>query len=244
MSYTVVGAGETARAAFEEFTVTTGEMSAYLAEVLAHRRSAPRDDLLTRLLRAEVDGERLNEREILGFFQLLLLAGSETTTNLINNAILCFLDHPEQLARLSAEPGWLPSAIEEVLRYRAPLQWMYRVPTRAVELDGQTVPAGELVLAMIGSANRDPLQFPDADRFNITREPNPHLAFGHGTHFCLGASLARLESRVALTQLLGSLKGLALASDKPWEPRPGLHVHGPARLPIRFERGTPGTTLA
>ena len=219
-------------------------MSVYLAELLEHRRSALRDDLLTRLLRAEVDGERLNEREILGFFQLLLLAGSETTTNLINNAILCFLDHPEQLARLSAEPGRLLSAIEEVLRYRAPLQWMYRVPTRAVELDGQTVPAGELVLAMIGSANRDPLQFPDADRFDIARDPNPHLAFGHGVHFCLGASLARLESRVALTELLGRLKGLALASDEPWEPRPGLHVHGPARLPIRFERGTPGATLA
>ncbi len=241
MSYSVVGAGETARAAAAEFTVVTGEMSVYLAELLEHRRSAPGDDLLTRLLHAELDGERLNHHEILAFFQLLLLAGSETTTNLINNAILCFLDHPDQLARLGAEPGLLPSAIEEVLRYRAPLQWMYRVPTRAVDFDGQTIPAGKLMLAMIGSANRDPLQFQDADRFDITRDPNPHLAFGHGIHFCLGASLARLESRVALTELLWRLKGLALASDEPWEPRPGLHVHGPTRLPIRFERGTKNT---
>lgn len=237
MSYTVVGAGEAARAAVAEFAVATGEMSDYLAELLELRRSAPREDLLTRLLHARVDGEQLNEREILGFFQLLLLAGSETTTNLINNAILCLLDHPELFARLGAEPERLPSAIEEVLRYRAPLQWMYRVSTREIELGGQNIPAGKLVLAMIGSANRDPLVFPDPDRFDITRDPNPHLSFGYGVHFCLGASLARLESRVALGELLGRLKGLVLASDEPWEPRPGLHVHGPARLPICFERG-------
>lgn len=237
MSYTVVGAGEAARAAVAEFAVATGEMSDYLAELLELRRSAPREDLLTRLLHARVDGEQLNEREILGFFQLLLLAGSETTTNLINNAILCLLDHPELFARLGAEPERLPSAIEEVLRYRAPLQWMYRVSTREIELGGQNIPAGKLVLAMIGSANRDPLVFPDPDRFDITRDPNPHLSFGFGVHFCLGASLARLESRVALADLLGRLKGLALANDEPWEPRPGLHVHGPARLPICFERG-------
>lgn len=237
MSYTVVGAGEAARAAVAEFAVATGEMSDYLAELLELRRSAPREDLLTRLLHARVDGEQLNEREILGFFQLLLLAGSETTTNLINNAILCLLDHPELFARLGAEPERLPSAIEEVLRYRAPLQWMYRVSTREIELGGQNIPAGKLVLAMIGSANRDPLVFPDPDRFDISRDPNPHLSFGFGVHFCLGASLARLESRVALGELLGRLKGLVLASDEPWEPRPGLHVHGPARLPICFERG-------
>lgn len=207
--------------------------------MLDERRKAPKDDLLTRLVQAEVDGERLSHEEILGFFQLLLLAGSETTTNLINNAMLCFVEYPEQLARLLGRIDLLPSAIEEVLRYRSPLQWMYRATTRDVELHGHAIPAGKLVLAMIGSANRDPRQFPDAGRFDIARDPNPHIAFGHGIHFCLGAPLARLESRIALTDLLDRLRGFKLASDEPWEPRKGLHVHGPTRLPIRFEPGRP-----
>jgi cytochrome P450 len=238
MSYTIPGdAGETAAAAVEAFAATTVEMDAYLVALLDERRAAPRDDLLTRLAQAEVDGERLTRAEILGFFQLLLLAGQETTTNLINNAVLCLLGHPDQLARLRADPGLLPSAVEEVLRFRSPLQWMYRVTTREVDLHGRAVPAGKLVLAMIGSANRDPRAFPDAARFDVTRDPNPHLAFGHGIHFCLGAPLARLEARIALADLLSRLDGLALASDEPWEPRRGLHVHGPTRLPVRFRPG-------
>jgi cytochrome P450 len=104
-----------------------------------------------------------------------------------------------------------------------------------VEIHGQVIPAGKAVIAVIGSANRDPRQFPDADRFDITRAPNSHLAFGHGIHFCLGAPLARLEARVALADFLGRVKGFALAEEKPWEPRKALHVHGPARLPLRVE---------
>src|SRR5206468_2898948 len=122
------------------------------------------------------------------------------------------------------------------LRYRSPLQWMFRVTRRDIEMHGQVIPAGKLVLAMLGSANRDPQQFHDADRFDIRRDPNPHLAFGHGIHFCLGAPLSRLEARIALADLLGRTTTIALASDEPWEPRRALHVHGPARLPIRFER--------
>jgi cytochrome P450 len=234
MSYTITGGRETA-GAMSDFIAVTAEMSAYLTDLLDKRRGAPKDDLLTRLVEAEVDGERLTHEEILGFFQLLLLAGSETTTNLINSAMLCFIEHPDQFARLESRIDLLPSAIEEVLRYRSPLQWMYRATTREVELHGRAIPAGKLVLAMIGSANRDPQQFPDAARFDIARDPNPHIAFGHGIHFCLGASLARLESRIALAALLERLKGFRLASDEPWEPRKGLHVHGPTRLPIRFE---------
>jgi cytochrome P450 len=128
----------------------------------------------------------------------------------------------------------LPSAIEEVLRFRSPLQWMYRVTTREVELQGQTIPAGALVLAMLGAANRNPRQFPDADRFDITRAPNPHLAFGAGNHFCLGAPLARLEARIGLTELFSRTADIELATQEPWEPRDGLHVHGPKRLAIRF----------
>ncbi len=234
MSYTIGGPAEMARAATEGFAAVTGEMAGYLQRLLGERRSQPRDDLLTRLAAAEVDGERLTPAEILGFFQLLLLAGSETTTNLISNAVLCLAEHPAQRARLRADPGLLPSAIEEVLRYRAPLQWMYRVTRREVDLRGTTVPAGAMVLAVIGSANRDPAAFPDPGRFDITRDPNHHLAFGHGAHFCLGAPLARLEARVALADLLARLDGLEPATAAPWEPRPGLHVHGPARLPVRF----------
>jgi cytochrome P450 len=234
LSATVSG-GEEAVQAVKAFAAVKAEMNAYLTALLEQRRAEPKDDLLTRLVEAEVDGARLTEKEILGFFQLLLLAGNETTANLINNALLCFIENPDQLAHLRAAPELLPSAIEEVLRYRCPIQSMFRVTRRAVAMHGQVIPAGKLVLPMIGSANRDPQQFPDAGRFDIMRAPNPHLAFGHGPHFCLGAPLARLEARIALTDLLKRVKGFALASHEPWEPRKAFHVHGPSRLPIRFE---------
>jgi cytochrome P450 len=235
MSYTVPRSAA-ANSAVQDFTAATAEMSEYLSAILTERRSVPKDDLLTRLAQAELEGQRLTQPEILAFFQLLLLAGSETTTNLINNAILCFIEHPDQLDRLRASPELLPSAIEEVLRYRAPLQWMFRVTTREVEMHGQVIPAGKVVLAMIGSANRDPRAFPDANRFDIAREPNPQIAFGHGIHFCLGAALARVEARIALTEFLSRVSGFKLATDIPWEPRQGLHVHGPQSLPIAVTR--------
>lgn len=236
LSYTISDRGtEESRAAVEKFFAVTTEMNVYLTDLLQQRKTTPQDDLLTRLVEAEVDGERLTQEQILGFFQLLLLAGSETTTNLINNAILCLIENPDQLVRLRETPHLLPSAIEEVLRYRSPLQWMYRVARRDVEIHGKTIPAGSLVLAMIGSANRDPQQFQKADRFDIAREPNPHIAFGLGLHFCLGAPLARLEARIALTGFLERVKSFRLASAEPWEPRKGSHVLGPTRLPICFE---------
>jgi cytochrome P450 len=238
MSYTIPGdAGEAARAAVAAFRAVTAEMDAYLTDLLGQRRAAPRDDLLTRLVEAEVGGARLTQEEILGFFQLLLVGGQETTTNLLNNAVLCLVENPDQLSRLRAAPNLLPAAIEEVLRYRSPLQWMFRVAQRDVPMHGQVIPAGKLVLPMIGSANRDPRQFRDAGRFDVARDPNPHLAFGHGVHFCLGASLSRLEAKVALADLLERVQGFELASAEPWEPRQALHVHGPTRLPIRFAPG-------
>lgn len=233
MSYTVPG-GEEASGAMNDFIAATGEMNDYLGRLIDGRRSQPKDDLLTRMVQAEVDGERLSQKDILGFFQLLLLAGSETTTNLINNAIICFIEHPDQLARLRRSPELLPSAIEEVLRYRSPLQWMLRVAKHDLELHGQAIPKGKAVLPMMGSANRDPKVFSDANRFDIARDPNPHIAFGHGIHFCLGAVLARVEGRIALSDLLTRFDDIQLASSEPWEPRRGLHVHGPSRLPIRF----------
>ena len=211
-------------------------MNDYLAAMIERLRSSPKEGLLTNLVAAEIDGERLTQAEILGFFQLLVVGGQETTTNLINNAVLCLIEHPGELARLRAAPDLLPSAIEEVLRFRSPLQWMMRTPKREIEVHGQPIPPGKLVLAMIGSANRDPRQFDASERFDITRDPNPHLAFGHGSHFCLGAPLARLEARIALADLLLGNGLLELAGDEPWEPRKALHVHGPARLPVRFSR--------
>ncbi|PTL77598.1 cytochrome P450 [Vitiosangium sp. GDMCC 1.1324] len=234
LSYSISG-GEAAARAVREHAVVKEEMRAFLSGLIEQRRAAPRDDLLTRLVEAEVDGERLTQEEILGFFQLLLSAATETTTNLINNAILCFIENPEQLARLRAQPDLLPSAIEEVLRYRSPGQVMFRETKRDVSMHGQVIPARNFILAMIGSANRDPRQFRDAERFDIARDPNPHIAFGHGIHFCLGAALSRLEARIALSDLLERVKGLELASSEPWAPRKALHVLGPARLPIRFE---------
>src|SRR5262249_28717334 len=152
----------------------------------------PRDDLLTRLAEAGLSGP-----ETLRFIQLLLAAGTETTTNLIDNAVLCLLEHPDAHARLAAEPDRIPTALEEGLRFRSPGQAMLRATVRDVELGGARIPAGQLVVAVVGSANRDPVRFPDADRFDPARDPNPHIAFGHGIHFCIGASLSRLEGRIA-----------------------------------------------
>jgi cytochrome P450 len=239
MSYTIGRRDDEAAAAANDFKVVSAEMDDYLAGGLGIRRSAAsapataNDNLLSRLFEADVDGQRLSTQEILGFFQLLLLAGSETTTNLINNSILCFIEHPGELDRLRAAPHLLPAAIEEVLRYRSPLQWVYRLTRRDVELHGQVIPAGRLVLTMIGAANRDPRHFADPQRFDIARDPNPHLAFGHGMHFCLGAPLGRLEARVALAEFLARVDAFELAGDEPWEPRKGLFVLGPTRLPIR-----------
>lgn len=241
LSHTVRGMSpgqESAQAAGGDFYAVTAEMRDYLPHLIEQRRTDPKDDLLSRLLAAEVDGERLSPDDLLRFFQLLIVGGQETTTNLINNAILCLFDNRDELARLRGQPELLPSAIEEVLRYRSPFQLVFRGTRREVEMHGQVIPAGQLLFLMLGSANRDPKQFQDPDRFDIMREPNSHLAFGHGIHFCLGAPLSRLEARIALTDILQRLPNLEPASDEPWQPRPALHVHGPARLPVRFGQAT------
>lgn len=226
----------------QEYRAVTEEMRAWLPDFIAHKRAARADDLLARLADAEVDGDRLTPAELLGFVQLLLVGGQETTANLIDNAVLCFMEHPDQLQRLREAPDLLPSAIEEVLRYRSPLHWMPRATRREAELHGTVIPAGKIVLPMIGSANRDPKHFPEAGRFDITRSPNPHIAFGHGIHACLGAPLARMEARIALTDFLARVRDFEPASAEPWPPRTAFGVHGPSRLPIRFTPG--GARLA
>lgn len=236
LSYTLRGVTseeESARTT-QEFRTVTAEMSNYLAEMSKARTSGQHNDLLGRLLAAEVDGEKLSHEEILGFFQLLLVAGQETTANLINNAIICFLEYPESLEKIRRDRASLPKAIEEVLRYRSPVQWLMRTPKAPVVLAGSTINPGELVLVVLGSANRDPKKFADADKFDISRDPNPHIAFGHGIHACLGAALARMEARIALNDLLTRMETFEFASEVPWPPRKALHVHGPASLPLRF----------
>lgn len=232
MAHAVAGDGDAGRAV-AGFIATHDEMAAYLPALLDQRRRAPRDDLLTRLLEVEVDGERLSDEEILAFFQLLLLAGHETTANLVSNAVIALAEFPEQHQRLRADPSLVPTAVEEVLRYRSPVQAVFRLTRGEVELRGQTIPAGQLVLAWTGSANRDPAHFQAPDRFDVGRDPNPHVAFGHGIHFCVGAPLARLEGRVALGDLLDRWAGFELPGGA-WEPREGFHVHGPTRLPVRY----------
>jgi cytochrome P450 len=235
LSDTVSAGGPAAERATAGFRSASAEMRTYLADLLEERAASPRGDLLTRLAGAELEGVRLSQDEILAFFQLLLVAGSETTTNLISNAILCFIDHPTELARVRGDAALLPSAIEEVLRYRTPIQAVFRQTSRKIEVGGRAIPAGTLVLAVIGAANRDPLRFHEPDRFDVARDPNPHIAFGHGIHFCLGAALARLEARIALSDLLAEMKSFELARSD-WEPRRAFHVHGPSSLPIRFDR--------
>jgi cytochrome P450 len=233
LAETISAEGAQKHDAAAAFGVATGEMREYLRDMLADRRRAPREDLLTRLLEGAVDGEVLTTDEILGFFQLLLLAGNETTTNLISNAMLSLAEYPEQLALLRARPQLLPGAIEETLRFRSPVQLVFRQTTCAVEIGGQRIPADNLVLLVIGSANRDPAIFPRAEQFDILREPNPHIAFGHGLHFCLGAPLARLEALVALREFFARFEHFERAETEPWQPRKAFHVHGPSRLPIR-----------
>jgi cytochrome P450 len=212
------------------------DMGMYFLRVLEERRRQPQDDLISALLAAEVEGERLNEIELLGFCMLLLVAGNETTTNLLSNAILCFDEAPEVYSRMRAEPDLLSGAIEEVLRFRSPVQAMERVTAVETEVSGVRIPADERVVAYIGSANRDEAQFPDADRFDIARTPNRHLAFGHGLHFCLGAPLARLEARIALAAMLERLHDIERVRDADLEPLRSSIVYGPRRLPVTFRR--------
>lgn len=210
------------------------DMFSYFSGLLQDRRRSPREDLITALCNAEVDGERLSEHELVSFCMLLLFAGQETTKNLIANAILCFTDHPDTMDRLIHEPALMPSAIEEVLRYLSPVWFLFRSTRTDVELGGQHIPANQPVLAWIASANHDPDQFREPERLDIEREPNRHVAFGHGVHFCVGAPLSRLEARIALPMMLDQLKGLQRVKDFPITVNTGI-VFVIRSLPVTFQ---------
>jgi cytochrome P450 len=232
-SNTALGSAEPA-----EKKRVTGLMGDYLVQLLADKRKAPGEDLMSALITtADEDGDRLSEDELIGTAWLLLVAGHETTVHLITNGVLALLLNPEQLALLRADWGLLDGAVEEMLRYDGPvLTPSFRFTVEPVEIGGTLIPGGgELVLPVIGDADRDEARFPDALRFDIRRETGGHMAFGHGIHYCLGAPLARLEGRIAIRSLLQRAPGLALDADPAalaW--RTGMLIRGPRRLPIRW----------
>ncbi len=212
--------------------VAMGEMFAYADSLAAERIHGEGDDLLSVLLRAEVDGDRLTQMDVDVFFMLLMNAGSETTRNLITGGTLALFEHPEQRALLAANPELLGSAIEEMLRWVTPVMHFRRTARADCELGGQAIKVGDKVVMWYGSANRDERAFPDADRFEVGRTPNDHVAFGAGgPHFCLGASLARLEARVLFEELLIRLPDLS-ATGPPRRLKSNF-INGIMSLPVR-----------
>jgi len=214
-------------------TQSRQELAEYFRQLIAQRRSSPRDDLLSGLIAAEEAGDKLSETELLATCILLLVAGHETTVNLIGNGTLALLRHPEQLRRLREDPGLIGSAVEELLRYDGPVQRTARIPSEDLTIAGHTIPKGDMVLPFIGAADRDPAQFPDPDRLDLGRADNRHIAFGWGIHFCIGAPLARVEGQIAIATLVRKLPKLALASEKP-EHRLSLTLRGLKTLPVSF----------
>lgn len=212
------------------------ESGAYMQQLVADKRAHPSDDMIGHLVEAEIerdDGttDRLTDDEIAGFVTLLTAAGSETVTKLVGNGVMLFAEHPGELEKLRRDPARAPAAVEEVLRHRAPSQYQGRFSTEDRELHGVTIPAGSPVLIITGAANRDPRAYSDPDRFDIDRDGPPSIGFGHGIHYCLGAHLARLESRIALTELyrrwpqlevdLGAVEWVHMSN-----------VAGPASVPV------------
>ncbi|WP_328535917.1 cytochrome P450 family protein [Streptomyces sp. NBC_00344] len=213
-------------------------MPATLGALIESKRQQPGDDLMSALIHAsDEDGDRLSPDELLGMAWLLLVAGHETTVNLISNGVLALLTHPDQLAALRTDHTLIDNAVEEMLRYEGPVETpTYRFTTEPFDVAGTVIPGGgELVLVALSDANRDPARYPDADRFDIRRDAQGHLAFGHGIHFCLGAPLARLEAKIAVRSLLDRCADLALdihPAAVSW--RTGLLIRGPQALPVSW----------
>ncbi len=208
----------------------------YLHALFEEKRSNPKDDLVSALVRAEEAGDRLSEDELLGMVFLLLVAGHETTVNLIGNGVLALLQHPDQLRKLKEDPSLIKPAVEELLRYDGPVETSTeRFAREDVEIGGQVIPRGEMVLVVLAAADHDPERFPDPDELDITRTDNRHLAFGKGIHHCLGAPLARMEGQIAISTLLRRMPNLRLkGSPESLTWRPGLVLRGLRSLPVEF----------
>jgi cytochrome P450 len=227
----IMSAGTIEPATAQLWEQQMADMRELIAELVRDRQRTPRPDLISALL--EMGEDTLSFDELAANVLFMVTAGHETSTDLLASAILTLLRHPEQLAALRADPGLVDGAVEEVFRYESPLQNVGRVPRVDVTIGGRVLREGRLVNLLIGAANRDPAVFEQPDAFDITRDPNPHLGFGHGAHFCLGAGLARLEARVALPMVLARFPRLKLLEqDVPWRSAPGFR--GPARVPVRW----------
>jgi cytochrome P450 len=209
------------------------EIGDYFRRLVPKRRANPQNDLLTGLIAAEEQGDKLSEGEVIAMCVLLFIAGHETTVNLIGNGLLALLRHPEQLAVLRQNPTMVPAAVEELLRYDSPVQRTARVTNADVEIGGKQIAKGAMVVTAIGAANRDPAQFTDPDRLDITRKDVRHVSFGFGIHFCLGAPLARVEGQIALGTLLQRMPRLALGESTP-EWRESSVLRGLKRLRVTF----------
>jgi cytochrome P450 len=220
----------TKRAAIEASTA----FSDYVRDVVEQRRSSPGDDLITDLIEARDEGTRLSDDELVASVVLLLNAGHEASVNVFGNGFHALLQHPEQMARVVSGEVPVEIALEELIRFDAPLQLFERTATSDVEVSGQLVRAGEKIACLMGSANRDAAVFADADTFDVGRDPNPHVGFGMGLHFCLGAPLARLELQISITTLLDRFPSLQLAGEAPR--RPTWVLRGFERIDVR---GTP-----
>jgi cytochrome P450 len=212
--------------------IAAAEMFMYSHELAMKREASPKDDLVSVLLEAQVDGEKLSVAEINTFFLLLTVAGNETTRNLISGGMLALIEHPAERARLMADRSLLDTAVEEMLRWVAPVMVFRRTATRDLELHGKQIREGDSVSVWYGSANRDEAMFKDPDRFDVGRTPNEHLAFGIGPHFCLGANLARLEIKIMFERLLQRLPDIRLAG--PVQRLRSNFINGIKHMPVRF----------
>ncbi|MFF4260223.1 cytochrome P450 [Streptomyces sp. NPDC001663] len=228
----MVGLDDPSYGGLPAFLSAFTEMFGYAAEQTRIKRAHPTGDVWSTIVNAEVDGERLSAGELMRFFQLLVIAGNETTRNLLTGAVLTLGEHPHQWDALLANPESLPSAIEEVLRFHSPVIQFRRTATRDTVLGGQEIAEGQKVVLFYGSANRDEAVFPDPDRFDITRNPVNHLAFGVGTHFCLGNSLARMEARALLGRLFARFQHMRVTGEP--ERFRSNFINGIRRLPVHL----------
>ena len=217
---------------------TFGNFEAYFTKLVAERRADPQDDLISELIAAEDEGNKLSESELIGTCSLLLIAGHETTVNLVGNGMLALLRHPEQLAKLRDDPSLAECAVEEVLRYDPPVQFTGRIAKEDMEVGGGLLKKGQQSVLLLASANRDETQFSDPDTFDITREGNQHIAFSHGIHFCVGAPLARVEGQIALATMARRIRDMKLLVDEP-EYKENIVLRGLTALPVSFSGVAP-----
>ncbi|TVP65144.1 MAG: cytochrome P450 [Nodularia sp. (in: Bacteria)] len=209
------------------------EMTEYFRHILEKRRHTPQNDLISSLIFAQEKGNSLDDDELLSNCVFLTFAGHETTTNLIANGLLALLRNPSQMQKLKDDPSLIKTAVEECLRYDSPVQRQARIALSDLEINGKKISQGQRLFLLIGAANRDPEEFLDPDKLDITRPENPHLAFGKGTHFCLGASLGRLEAQIAINTIVRRLSNLRLNTDKiEWHENPSLR--GMKSMPVAF----------